>query len=174
MYTSGVYVLLVAPHLHVYRSTAADRLHTLSTQHKKRATLTDTPSDRTGPLSVSPLLESRGAADSLRQPRRLSYPTFLGASSAINVPNHVRASVLLRSETSLSSSFVRLFASLSTIALSFSRVDGAVVAFVPPTASYLTNFLPCIYIYMYESRRGSIPGRLKIEGTLFIASQSDV
>ena len=110
----------------MYRSTAADRLHTLSTQHKKRATLTDTLRNRTGPLSVSPLLESRGAADSLRQPRRLSYPTFLAASSAIDLPKHVRASVLLYPETSLSTRFIRLFASLSTIALSFSRVDGAV------------------------------------------------
>lgn len=71
--TSGVYVLRVAPHHHVYRST--DRLHTLFTE----GTLTD---DRTGPPSVSPPLESRGAADRPRQPRRPSFLTFLCVSSA--------------------------------------------------------------------------------------------
>ncbi|KAK1130525.1 hypothetical protein K0M31_018652 [Melipona bicolor] len=70
--TSGVYVLLVAPHHHVCQST--DRLHTLFAE----GTLTD---DRTGPLSVSPPLESRGAADRPRQPRRLSFLTFLCVSS---------------------------------------------------------------------------------------------
>lgn len=147
----------------MYRSTAADRLHTLSTQHtKKRATLTDAPRNRTGPPSVSPLLESRGAADSLRQPRRLSYPTtFLAvSSSAINLPKRVLRLVAFRNQL-----FIRLLHPLicqpfDDRALSFGRVDGAVGRLRLTDCFPFHQFSSCTRI-CGEAR---IPARSKIDG----------
>lgn len=101
------------------------QVHTLFT----KGTLTD---DRTGTLSVSPPLESRGAVDRPRQPRRPSSLTFLYVSSALTTWINIQIYVYLCPDFVYPILLVELSMITSDVLHYYCtvfRIDGAEVAF---------------------------------------------